>query len=258
MLGVMIVVSCNSNKGRENPKNKENIKYIENIDYCKSCNNFGKLQMAIKHPDSVSSLYLWNINNTFIDSIPLFNNLEKIKITDSRPIDIRLLFSGLCLVKRLRSISFQNCSISILPPNIGCLKHLKELYIEDTLYNISNEFYELRALQKLSLNVTHISDSLKFLQNLKELTLHVIGQKSLPLVVTELKNLEVLYLTEETNSLPAEIGKLRKLRKLDITRSPLAKSEFQFLQKHHRFNQLQKVIDKLPDCKIIMNGNVWN
>ena len=95
------------------------------------------------------------------------------------------------------------------------------------------------------------------LSSLKELRLNIIGEQELSKVITQLPNLEKLYLTSDISRLPKEIINLKRLKILDVTMSKLAIAEFKYYSVHNKFNYLDMVKKILPNCKIVMSGYNW-
>lgn len=113
--------------------------------------------------------------------------------------------------------SRHNKNVSIIPKEIGALKHLTKVFISFTrVGEIPKEIALLRNLERLHLEnneIEEIPTELFELTNLKDLRLHRNKIKFIPEEIGNLVNLEVLILTKNPfNCLPRSFEKLTKLR----------------------------------------------
>ncbi|KAI7979688.1 Disease resistance protein TAO1 [Camellia lanceoleosa] len=129
-----------------------------------------------------------------------------------------------------RMFSLKNCkSLKRLPPTIGKLSSLLELYLDGSsaLEEVPDSVGNLTKLEKLSLRgcglLTSIPDSIGKLQSLIELFLNNTSIKELPASVGSLSHLKV-FSVERCRSLcklPDSIGELASLKLLWLVGTPI-------------------------------------
>ena len=112
-------------------------------------------------------------------------------------------------------------NIDSIPPEIGKLKKLQELYLEgNNISKLPSEISGLTGLRKLYLranNIEALPSEIGKLTELKKLDLSHNKLETLPAEIGNLVNLEKLDLEwNRIEYLPAEIGKLISLERLDL------------------------------------------
>ncbi len=128
------------------------------------------------------------------------SNLEELELSDIRELDTKKeLPAELGNLSNLKKLEIKYSQITKLPAEIGRLKKLEEL-----------EFYKCKSLKELP---SAIGD----LINLKKLDLTFSSFESLPEEIGNLENLEELHVfSNNVNTLPATLTKLKKLKKLRL------------------------------------------
>ena len=131
--------------------------------------------------------------------------------------------------------------ITRLPPEIGQLQQLRELWLGDNqLTTLPAAIGQLQQLQILSLadnQLTTLPAAIGQLQQLRELYLAGNQLTALPAAIGQLQQLQVLSLGDnQLTALPAAIGQLQQLQKLSLfgnqlTALPAAIGQLQQLQK---------------------------
>jgi Leucine-rich repeat (LRR) protein len=180
------------------------------------------------------------------------NPVQTLRETTSveiNPVDTTTLYSSTTNILRSNTI----------PDEIFDMKNLKHLHIQGMdcdygdntscwmIVEIPGKIANLKLLETLSLNVNAIDslpDEAGKLENLKLLDLSDNSNLSYIEPVTVLENLEELFLfgCSRLNKLPANMGNLKKLRKLGLTGSGIDKAE------------MDRIKRLLPYCKIIFSN----
>ena len=128
--------------------------------------------------------------------------------------------------------------ITRLPPEIGQLQQLRELWLVDNqLTTLPAAIGQLQQLQMLSLasnQLTTLPAAIGQLQQLRELYLNGNQLTALPAAIGQLQQLQKLFLSDnQLTTLPDEITRLRQLEALYIENNPklqLTPAQEQFLQ----------------------------
>jgi leucine-rich repeat protein SHOC2 len=146
---------------------------------------------ALKEPDSVKVLSLGDYK------------------FDSKTNKIFKIDSRISLLKNLEELNFTCNYLDTLPIEITKLKHLKQVSIIDA-NNLSSTFNDFKL---------NFSDTFKKLSKIKNLNFLYIPfvKFNLPKAVKYLKNIKTLSLVEnDLRSLPTEISQMKQLRFLDV------------------------------------------
>ncbi len=150
-----------------------------------------------------------------------------------------------------------------LPPEIGQLTNLKELYLSNNqLTNLPPEIGQLTNLKELFLSnniLTNLPPEIGQLTNLKELYLSNNQLTNLPPEIGQLTNLKELFLSNNIlTNLPPEIGQLRNLKYLDLNDNKLKDlppeigqlGNLQWLElRHNRLTTLPPEIGQLTNLQ---------
>jgi len=176
-------------------------------------------------PDSVATT-LHSVElvilNKHLDSWIEEGNLDERPLKAETSDKIRECFTQQNLYLNLRS-----CGLTTLPPCIGMLKHLQELYLsKNQLSSLPPEIGQLRHLQILELSnnqFTQLPAEMGQLNNLRTLNLDDNHLTQFPTQIVQLNNLQTLKLcNNRLAKLPAEIGQLSNLQTLNLDDNPLA------------------------------------
>ncbi len=127
---------------------------------------------------------------------------------------------------RIIVVGFNRCGLKILPPSIGYLKQLEELYLtENKLKNLPESIGNLNSLKKLDLSDNHIIElpsEIENLTNLKELYLDHNIITSISGSIAKLRNLEVLSIWgNQLRNLPKNMNNLDSLKVLGLSYNQL-------------------------------------
>lgn len=174
--------------------------------------------------------------------IALLTGLEHLNI-DSMGIALHLDVQ-ITQLAGLRQLSLIRCNLKALPPEIGQLTNLENLWLKDNqLQKLPKTFCQLTSIKKLSLDENHfkeVPNEIFQLKNLMDLSLQenvieilpeefrqLTGLKHLSLSgnkvkqllehIFDLTNLESLsFCSNQIEKLPAEIGRLTNLKDLEV------------------------------------------
>jgi len=206
---LFLFIACNINSNNTKPIN--NLKAIrEGVEYCESCYGF---ELALKNPSNVYSIELDYSKNT-IDTLKRFDRLEVIYVNKLKNISFEVFLNEISGLYKLRKISIENTGLTYIPKEIGLLKNLESLEIKDTIYKISDSFYNLTELKELSLYSTDISPLLCNLNKLEILEISNPNKNSMPEMISCLSNLEIIRLHKHILYFP-DLKKLSKLKQID-------------------------------------------
>jgi len=222
--------------------------YEESLDFKKlySLKQLTKLTLENNHVTEIKNLrYLKNLKSltlSFFDitedliyNISKLTQLEELIISNcgylndpnnnspeyrssKKPVD----FSSLKKLVNLKIIqfTFNKFEFTKINDKIYYMPNLKELFIYDNKFSLSNKISKLTNLENLTLfecGLTEIPEEIGSLINLKQFIIELNQVKSLPDSITQLTNLELLYLGHnEISELPEDFGNLKSLGTLDI------------------------------------------
>jgi Leucine-rich repeat (LRR) protein len=132
----------------------------------------------------------------------------------------------LCALEELQEITFRNCSLMSIPPDIGKLTQLRALDVsENGLTCIPNEIAGCFVLEVVNLSnnfIENIPLSIGSLMHLRELNVNFNDLQELPQTFGELKTLESLFLYgNNLTFLPPQIGDLAALKHLNVSKNLL-------------------------------------
>lgn len=156
----------------------------------------------------------------------------------------------------------------ILPPEIGQLSQLRQLYLQDNqLTTVPSALGQLSQLQQLYLQdnqLTTLPSALGQLSQLKELLLSNNRLSALPETIGRLSQLQYLFLSNNRISvLPETIGQLSQLRLLyldnnQLTSLPKAMGQFSQLQQLNLSNNpLTTIPPFLKSEEIVLHRNCY-
>ena len=186
---------------------------------------------------------------------PVFNSLEDALKTPLEVYKLNLFEqkSNILLTEIGKCINLQNLyiaysdSLTSLPKEIGNLKNLEVLHLRwcKNFTFLPKEIGNLKNLRELYLNDSQFTSLPKEIGNLKNLEILYLNDcnnlTSLPKEIGNLTNLAQLYLEDcmKIVRIPEEIVKLKKLKILCLSSTPISEKEK---------NKLKKM---LPKCLII-------
>eukprot|EP01117_Protostelium_nocturnum_P015986 TRINITY_DN6244_c0_g1_i1.p1 TRINITY_DN6244_c0_g1~~TRINITY_DN6244_c0_g1_i1.p1 ORF type:complete len:1910 (-),score=646.75 TRINITY_DN6244_c0_g1_i1:731-6460(-) len=124
------------------------------------------------------------------------------------------------------TINFNTCLLSAIPPEIGRIYWLRQLFLEDNQISmVPREIRFLTELQVLVLShnrITELPSEIGELEKLKSLHLDHNHLTSLPKTIGDLKNLECLNVSNnDLLSVPLELQMLTNLDNIDLNANPL-------------------------------------
>ncbi|MFX1451966.1 MAG: leucine-rich repeat domain-containing protein, partial [Promethearchaeota archaeon] len=127
-----------------------------------------------------------------------------------------------CAYKKIRTLGFNRCGLRILPPSIGNLEKLENLYLtENRLSNLPTSIGNLKNLQVLELGDNHLNElpiEIGNLRNLKELNLDHNVIQYLPETISKLEKLEILSIWgNQLRNLPKNMNEMHLLRVLGLS-----------------------------------------
>jgi leucine-rich repeat protein SHOC2 len=171
-----------------------------------SHNKLKKLPPQISNLHLLQSLYLdHNPELDVAEAIHYLNELPNLHMLSLAGDHISTIPSEISGLKVLESLELSENEFSMLPETMIKMKKLKVLYVNnDPYFNLKDNF---RVLSKInSLNELHIeNDSLN----------------EIPAGISQLK-IEYLFLVgNNISELPPEIGRMKKLKLLDMSENPL-------------------------------------
>nr|XP_043625969.1 putative disease resistance RPP13-like protein 1 [Erigeron canadensis] len=125
--------------------------------------------------------------------------------------------------RKFKEVYRARCLRTFLPLLVGCWWELSRL--DDVLVYLLPQLKLLRVLSLTSYSITKVPQSIGSLRHLRYLNFSGSKIKHLPEQVSELYNLQTLFVCwcDELSSLPGSFLKLINLRHLDMTGTPLLK-----------------------------------
>jgi Leucine-rich repeat (LRR) protein len=154
---------------------------------------------------------------TYLEEFALFADPDH-----DTAIPLRSIPENIGNLKHLRTLCVQNTSLVTLPESIGRLQNLIELELQGNgLFSLPENIGELQNLRILELsynNLTSLPESIGNLHNLEELHLGGCPLESLPESIGNLQWLNILDLSDTSplDHLPAPITKLNYLYEIHI------------------------------------------
>lgn len=152
-------------------------------------------------------------------------------------------------------VSFDNNTLTHIPPEIRFLKNLEELHIaQNEIYVLPDEIGELQNLKILNLRNNYIETlpaSIGNLSKLQSLDVSFNQISELPPEFFKLRELrEASFCSNQLKVIPPAIGQLKKLNYLDVSNFDAKRI---FADTVERFELKQNTIEKLPqeifDCE---------
>ncbi|WP_202965059.1 leucine-rich repeat domain-containing protein, partial [Neochlamydia sp. EPS4] len=128
--------------------------------------------------------------------------------------------------KNIKVLNLTKAGLTYLPPEIGQLSQLQELYLnQNQLTTLPTEIGQLSQLARLNLNqnqLTALPIEIGQLSQLQSLDLKESQITALPTEIGQLSELTHLYLNQnQLTALPAKIGQLSKLQWLYLNQNQL-------------------------------------
>ena len=195
---------------------------LEELDI--SNNRFGKIPPEIARLTNLKILALREIQNvikcpsnngTDLSSLKMLPNLESL---DLRKNNISLFPDILFKLKKLKSLILSDNHIVHIPAEIGVLKNLEILYLNN-MSNVGGGYGELPSIKELPKEISK-------LEKLKVLSIKSFSSNSnfcslskFPEQICELKSLEYLNLASHNliSEIPSKIGNLTNLKELVLS-----------------------------------------
>ena len=130
-------------------------------------------------------------------------------------------------LRAIRRLDFSKQNLKVIPPEIGQLVNLRELYLYgNQIKEIPPEIGQLGSLEWLGLNnnqIREIPAQIGRLRNLRELYLYGNQIKEIPSEIGQLGDLQKVYLqNNQIREIPPEIGRLRNLRELSLSNNQIS------------------------------------
>ncbi|KAL3727274.1 hypothetical protein ACJRO7_032069 [Eucalyptus globulus] len=174
---------------------------------------------------SAVKLKVLNLTGCSLESIFFLSEFKHIEILILRNCNkLKIIYPTIGLLETIVSLDLSGCSsLKELPPEVGNLKGLKELFLDQTnIQDIPNSMWSLVKMQRLSLQscprLRLNRDSVVKLESLAELELAKTKITELPESIKNLQNLGILNVSKTgIKMLPNAIGRLTKLRELDAS-----------------------------------------
>jgi hypothetical protein len=250
ILFCLLVICLNSC----NTKNEQCIR--EDLFFCDN------LEQAFENPSCVKVLEVTIHNeNDFKNGFSEFENNMDITLNLSFNSDLMFkhLLEKLSTIDSIESLTIFNSFFEDIPNEIGNLKINKLNLYFDKIKKVPISITQLSELQELSIYSDSISLIPKELINLKNITrIKIINlrQDSIPNPIFSLKQLEYLNLGNRITNISDKIYSLKKLKEFVLIDTPFSISEQNFHQKNKKYNKLEILKSKLPDCKFILNQDL--
>jgi hypothetical protein len=163
-----------------------------------------------QRPDTITKLNLYRTGLTKLPNELLqFKGLQELSLEQNRLTNAD--FSILKELKRLRSLSLQECSMAVLPNEITGLKNLEvlNLYLNN-LSQLPDELYNLTSLRELNIganNLKTLSPKIANLKNLQSLVTSHTGIIVYPNEMAGMKKLREIYPRDTMKYIPAVLKK---------------------------------------------------
>lgn len=167
-------------------------------------------ELLQERPDTITKLNLYGSGFTKIPEVlNQFINLQELSFENNDLSNAD--FSVLLELKKLKSLSLQNCSLNKVPPQLFKLKGLEILNLYwNNLTDIPDELYSLTTLKDLNIgynNLNSLSPKISNLKNLESLETSATEIKSYPDAMATLKNIKELYPRDTMKYIPASLKK---------------------------------------------------
>jgi hypothetical protein len=163
-----------------------------------------------QRPDTISKLNLYDCGLTKVPvELNLFTSLKELSLENNDLSNAN--FSVLLELKKLKSLSLQNCRLNKIPAQLFQLKGLEILNLYwNNLTDIPDELYSLTKLKDLNIgsnNLNSLSPKISNLKNLEFLETSATEIKNYPDAMTTLKNIKELYPRDTMKYIPASLKK---------------------------------------------------
>jgi Leucine-rich repeat (LRR) protein len=189
-----------------------------------SCSADKEIARALSNPEETKKINLKHCGLTkFPMEILQCKNLEELDLYGNK---IDSIPQQIFVLRKLRILSLSKNRITKLPSSIGSLEKLRELHLQaNKLTALPPEIEHLDSLIILNVeynNLRALPPEIGGMQNLRDLYLSYNNIRSIPKEISNLKNLQYFIVGRnalEPDGLPNELGKLKKLRTLDVAGS---------------------------------------
>jgi Leucine-rich repeat (LRR) protein len=167
-------------------------------------------ELLQQRPDTITKLNLYGSGFIRIpEVINQFKNLQELSLENN---DLsKADFSVLLELKKLKSLSLQNCRLNKVPQQLFQLKGLEILNLYwNNLTDIPDELYSLTTLKDLNIgynNLNSLSPKISNLIYLESLETSATEIKSYPDAMANLKNIKELYPRDTMKYIPASLKK---------------------------------------------------
>jgi len=253
LLLVLLIVGCNNSK-----------KSTQNTQECQPCNKLqgdithtNNIDTAFKYKRCVNDLDLMIPNRSYqLRSLSFLKNDMFISITNEVGADWKPIFQRIAEIDSIYLLDINGTPQKTLPIFLNKKNTLRELKIGLQLDTFPTIIGEMKNLEQLEVwDTEHLKtfpSAILKLVKLRSLLIQNGSFDSLPNRICELKNLEILRIPGAKNlkKLPSDIVKIKGLKEINIIRTKLAYNELLYFKKHKHYNQLQFIVDALPNCRI--------
>ncbi|XP_039169949.1 disease resistance protein RPV1 [Eucalyptus grandis] len=158
--------------------------------------------------------------------------------------NLAIINASFCVLKKLVYLNMKGCSLLHELPDLGHMRGLKELVIDETsICRIDFKEGSVGNLKRLSArgckHLKEMPDSIKYLTSLKNLALDGTEIRTLRESIESLKKLQILSLKNcgSLSDLPDGIGKLSSLQSLNLSQT--------------RIHKLPSSVKDLKDMKVL-------
>lgn len=167
-------------------------------------------ELLQQRPDTISKLNLYGSGFTKIPvELNQFVNLQELSLENNDLSNAD--FSVLLQLKKLNSLSLQNCRLNKVPVQLYQLKGMEILNLYwNNLTDIPDELYSLTQLKELNIgynNLNSLSPKISNLKHLEILETSATEIKSYPDAMATLKNIKELYPRDTMKYIPASLKK---------------------------------------------------
>lgn len=167
-------------------------------------------ELLSQRPDTISKLNLYGCGFTKIPSeLNQFKNLQDLSLENNDLSNAD--FSVLLELKKLKSLSLQNCRLNKVPTQLFQLRSLEILNLYwNNLTGIPDELYSLTLLRDLNIgynNLDSLSPKISNLKYLESLETSATEIKSYPDAMATLKHIKELYPRDTMKYIPPSLKK---------------------------------------------------
>ena len=233
-----------------------------------SNNELNISESQVSNNDHVSVFDL--IDPVYNRGYTIFKFVANEKDLTSFPYDLINFPEDVCNFTKLSLLDLMENQITEIPPDIGKLKYLKNMYLGfNCIEEITPELCNLN-LKRLELGWNAISIIPPEISNLKNLTRLCLNNNSITTIPSELfklVNLRELYLSDnKITEIPSELCQLNKLNCLDLTHNRITKVKFDksitnFLSKIYELKIDMTSYDMknlVIDCNMLIFTRIYN